>query len=267
MNENIDESLAPLVVNIEDLVPLEGNPRRGNIDAITASYREFGQLRPIVVTPNEDGTMTVIAGNHQVEAAKRLGWKKIAAVKYDAPTKKAVAFALADNRTNELGYTHPSLLQDMIVDVTEVVPELFENLGWDVFELASLHEQAARHDRETSRIEAGESSGYIAPVIVDTTASPLVNATPNIAIEVGDQGNKIVPQGTVDSKSVAATGSTSIGASGSNKAVVQYTLVFDDSDQQRRWYEFVRWLRLDPGYDGETTAQRLMNFVESHANF
>lgn len=267
MNENIEESLASLVVSIDDLVPLEGNPRRGNIDAITASYREFGQLRPIVVTPNDDGTMTVIAGNHQVEAAKRLGWTKIAAVKYDAPTKKAVAFALADNRTNELGHTDPSLLQDMIVDVTEVAPELFEDLGWDVFELASLQEQAIRHDRETTRIEAGESTGYIPPVIVDSSAAPLTNSAPNIAIEVGDQGNKIVPQGAVDSKAVAATGSTSIGASGSSKAVVQYTLVFDNADQQKRWYDFIRWLRLDPGYDGDTTAQRLMNFVESHANF
>jgi hypothetical protein len=49
------------------------------------------------------------------------------------------------------------------------------------------------------------------------------------------------------------------------QAVVQYTLVFDNPDQQKRWYDFVRWLRNDPGYDGDTTAEKIMSFIDAHS--
>ena len=65
----IHPSIKKLAKPIDSLLPLEGNPRRGDIGAIAASYREFGQVKPIVVRDNEDGTFTVIAGNHQLEAA------------------------------------------------------------------------------------------------------------------------------------------------------------------------------------------------------
>ena len=68
----INKSLESLLLPIDKLVPLDGNPRRGNVDAIVASYSEFGQVKPIVVRPNKDGTFTVLAGNHQVRAAKEL---------------------------------------------------------------------------------------------------------------------------------------------------------------------------------------------------
>jgi len=71
---NIHQSLKSMAVDIDSLSPLEGNPRVGNVDAIMASYSEFGQVKPIVARKNEDGTSTVIAGNHQLEAAKALGW-------------------------------------------------------------------------------------------------------------------------------------------------------------------------------------------------
>jgi len=42
-------------------------------------------------------------------------------------------------------------------------------------------------------------------------------------------------------------------------------LVFDDPEQQRRWYDFIRWLRNDPGYDGSTTAEKIMSFIDAHS--
>ena len=95
----VHESLKDLLVPLTDLQPLENNPRIGNVEAIISSYDEFGQVKPIVIRLNEDEQATVIAGNHQVEAAKRLGWTHIAAVPFDGDDKRAVAFALADNRT------------------------------------------------------------------------------------------------------------------------------------------------------------------------
>jgi hypothetical protein len=61
-------------------------------------------------------------------------------------------------------------------------------------------------------------------------------------------------------------GASSVGAAGAT-AIVQYMLVFDDAAQQRKWYDFLRWLRSDPGTDGETTAERLLHFLDSHANY
>ena len=259
MKENIDKSLEPLIIEIDKLVPLLGNPRKGNVDAIIASYTEFGQLRPIVAKPNGDGTFTVIAGNHQLEAAKKMGWEKIAVTQYDVDDQKAVAFALADNRTSEMGYTDAALLQEALDQVIEDYGELLDDLGWDVFELASIEEQA---DRLTSISE----SGYVAPVMLDASGSSGQNNS-NMSVQTDENGSRIVPTNDVDSKAVAATGSTSINASGSSKAVVQYTLVFDDPDQQAKWYSFIRWLRLEPSIDGDTTAQRLINFIDAHSDY
>ena len=44
----IDPQLAGLVVPITQVKPLEGNPRRGDVEAIKASYARFGQRKPIV---------------------------------------------------------------------------------------------------------------------------------------------------------------------------------------------------------------------------
>ena len=258
MNCQVDSSLHGLLVDISTLVPLENNPRKGNVEAIVASYQEFGQLKPIVVRPNGDGTATVIAGNHQLQAAKKLGWTHIAAVQYEVDDARAVAFALADNRTNELGYNDPSILNDLIQDVSGDFPELFEGLGWDIFEMAALSEQAFRADQADE-----EDYGYVAPVLVN----PINPETPKIAVEITDDGSRLVPAANVDDRKVATTGSTLIGASGVRNAVVQTSLVFDNVEQQHRWYAFVKWLRVSPVYDGDTITEKLINFLDAHADY
>lgn len=88
-------------VPLDTLKPDPSNARehsKKNLDAIEASLERFGQQKPIVV----DETGTVIAGNGTLEAAKALGWKKIAVVRTSLKDGEAIAFALADNRTAEL---------------------------------------------------------------------------------------------------------------------------------------------------------------------
>ena len=250
MNNNINENIQHLMVPIETLIPLSNNPRRGNVDAIMASLKEFGQVTPIVVKPNGDGTSTILAGNHRVEAAKKLGWSHIAVVEYEADDTTAIAFALTDNRSSDLGTVDSELLYDVIVEVLDDHAELFGKLGWDDFELASMDQVS-----ETPPI----SSAYIPPVLVsDPVRSPITEQPPRQPSEP-----RTITGNTSD---IAVRGASTVGAAGA-KGVVQYTLIFDDSDQQKRWYDFIRWLRLDPGTDGETTARRLINFIEAHANF
>jgi ParB-like chromosome segregation protein Spo0J len=169
----ISKDLLPLALSVEDLKPLQKNPRKGNVEAIMSSYKEFGQMKPIVVRPEGDGTYVVIAGNHQLQAAKNLGWEKIAAVQMNVDEAQAVAFALADNRTMELGHTDNSVLNEMVVDMWDDFPELFEGLGWDEFEIAAIEESQFASE-EVSPI----ADGYFTPVMVNSESPSKIASVP-----------------------------------------------------------------------------------------
>jgi hypothetical protein len=260
---NIHQSIKHLAVPIETLVPLEGNPRKGNVDAIMASYREFGQVKPVVVRRNPDGTATVIAGNHQVEACRRLGWAEVAVIELpEADEARAIAYALADNRTVELGSTDDDLLFEML-ERADGYDDLFESLGWDDFELESMLSNYETDDSE---------GGYVAPVMIPTpdfqnapTIIPPIEVRPN-ATAMNDGTNDFVAPSSVNTNTAVTQGAPAI-VNVPTKAVVQYTLVFDTAEQQRKWYDFIRWLKSDPSYDGTTTAERLLNFIDAHANY
>jgi DNA modification methylase len=130
---NIAESLRPLATPIGDLSPLPGNPRKGDVEAVKRSYERFGQRKPIVA--NRDGT--VIAGNHQLKAAQALGWDEIAVVFVDDDDQTAKAFALADNRTADLGTYDDQALADLLAEVA-IDPELLLATGYDLDALADL---------------------------------------------------------------------------------------------------------------------------------
>lgn len=259
MPNGIHESLLPLAVDVDNLLLLEGNPRIGDVDAIMASYQEFGQVKPIVAKRNDDGTATVIAGNHQLQAAMNLGWDKIAVVFLDADDKRAIAYAIADNRTMELGYTEPELLDSLIIEVSELYPELLEGLGWDEFEIAEIGYENDRNSTELS-----ETGVYSPPIMIETQTPPTREEAARVLhIAENTEGERrIVADPSADQRDVAVRGSTVSG--NTPRAVVQYTIVFDSPHQQTKWYDFIKWLKSDPGTDGSTTAERLINFIESH---
>jgi hypothetical protein len=287
MTENIHPSLESLAVDISTLVPLDGNPRRGSVEAIASSYSEFVQIKPIVVRPNGDGTSTVIAGNHQLEAAKRLGWEKIAVIEYDVDDKRALAYALADNRTMELGQTDFDLLQDLILEVSDVYPELLEDLGWDEFDLAEKEQHAIRDENQI----IGSSGSYVPPVISSPTAaannagstendpggdsgglergddySSSTISSPSLSVTKDRDGSRHIKLiGDREEQSDAAIrGSTAAIPGSAPRAMVQYTIVFDNTDQQATWYEFVKLLRGDSNYEGKTFAEKLILFVSEY---
>ena len=120
--ENINASLQTLVVPIESLHLDDRNARTHdskNMSAIEASYRNFGQQKPIVI----DDEGRVLAGNGQLQAALNLGWKNIAAIKYSG--ENGTAYALADNRTGELSYWDFNVLGELIDEVdTSIIDQL-----------------------------------------------------------------------------------------------------------------------------------------------
>jgi ParB-like chromosome segregation protein Spo0J len=107
-------------LRIAELTPDPENARQHdekNLKAIQGSLKEFGQRKPIVIT--EAGT--IVAGNGTVEAAKRLGWLEIQAVRVpgDWTPEQTKAFALADNRTAELASWNSIKLAEQLIELEE----------------------------------------------------------------------------------------------------------------------------------------------------
>ncbi len=99
--ERIAVALRPHIVAIDSITEDPANLREHgerSLAALEASLRRFGQQKPVVV----DGRGVVIAGNGTLAAAKRLGWKRIAAVRSELAGVERVGFAIADNRIGEL---------------------------------------------------------------------------------------------------------------------------------------------------------------------
>lgn len=130
----IAEGLEHLSVPIDRVSPLDKNPRKGDVEAVARSLRRFGQRKPVVATL--DGT--VIAGNHTHAAAVRLGWSEIAVVFVDDDEVEAKAFALADNRTSDLGGYDNALLVEMMQSVAAADLELLEQASYSAEDLSDL---------------------------------------------------------------------------------------------------------------------------------
>ena len=104
---NIAVALHGLVVPITSVELHPRNPRSGDVEAVAASLRRFGQQKPIVI---QASTHYVVAGNHLVRAAQASGWTEIAANVVELDDATATAFMLADNRTSDLGGYDDALL-------------------------------------------------------------------------------------------------------------------------------------------------------------
>lgn len=278
---NIHESLLPLAIDLNLLLPLENNPRVGNVQAIIASYEEFGQIKPIVVRPNGEGMFIVIAGNHQFQAAKKLGWDKIAAVQYDVDDQRAIAFAIADNRTVELGYTEPEILNEMILEINDYYPELLDGLGWDEFELAELEQNQIREDNQII-----QSGSYVPPVMIsqpendsdvsddenideyedndDHAENPLESSLVSVS-KKNDGQNEISLKSSTNHDDVAVRGSTVALRGSAPSATVTVQITFDTTEQQAFWYEFIKTLKTNSDYPGATVSEKLINFIKTHS--
>jgi len=256
---NITSNLAALAVDIDMLVPLETNARKGDVGAIMASYSKFGQLKPIVAVMNDDETCTVIAGNHQLEAAKQLGWQQIAVAIVDLDSEEALAFSLADNRISDLGDTDESILLDILSQNVSLDEDFYSSLGWDDFSIASIENAVYSAD-----IARSPNDGWVAPTI-SMDRVPEQNNVPAYVADSKDEDPtiKLDPK-EVATESIVTQGSTAVNASGSRNVTIQYTLVFENTSQQAEWYGIIQKLRASPVYEGATTTELLFDFIRQH---
>lgn len=168
----IAADLEALSAPLERLQLLEGNARRGDVEAIARSLDAFGQRKPVVARRN-DGA--VIAGNHTLLAARHLGWDRLAVVWVDDDDTTAHAYALADNRTAELGGYDPAALAALIEEVRDADADLMAAISYDDADLddllASLEESAEaviEHSDPHTRYGGGEAEGsFTEPTLED----------------------------------------------------------------------------------------------------
>lgn len=240
MKHNIIPDLENLAYPIDKLKTLDNNPRVSDIDALMATLEEFGQHNVITVNGDKENGGYIVAGNHRFMAAKRLGWTHVAVTFVHEDEIRSIARALVDNRISELGHTDDQVLATQLPKVIDDYFEVLEVLDWDDFTVAAMEE---------TRMNA--SPVFDREITAPTPVERQRDNTPEIEGRTDEEIIK-TGAGNTDPK---------------RDIVVQYTIVFNDTKQQERWYAFLKWLKADPGTDGDTISERLINFLESVADF
>ncbi len=134
-SSKINPALEPLARPTASLRLDERNARkheRRSIDTIKTSLSTYGQQKPIVALTSG----TVIAGNGTLEAARELGWERIAVVTFDTEDEaRARAFAIMDNRTSDLS----SWDRDVLAELLEGIPStMVDAVGFSSQEIETL---------------------------------------------------------------------------------------------------------------------------------
>lgn len=106
-----------IAVPVGQLKHYPDNPRRHNMEALRASLRAHGQIRPLVV---QRGSDVVLAGNGTLDAAMEEGMPEVDVLYVDADDEQAKAIVLIDNRTSDLATYDSAALASMLQSVADL---------------------------------------------------------------------------------------------------------------------------------------------------
>ena len=134
----IHPDLRQFAVPIDTIRQLEGNPNRGNDEAVLRSLEEFGQDQPLIVRKSD---RVIIKGNTRHRAATAAGWEEIAVLLVSDDKARSLARALADNRTADLGTEDDVALAAMLREILDADGALLAAASYDEADLAGLLEQ------------------------------------------------------------------------------------------------------------------------------
>jgi ParB-like chromosome segregation protein Spo0J len=142
------EKLKIQYIKVDQLKPLEGNPRRRTdpdaIDRLGILIREHGFQNPLQVFKNGDA-YEIICGNHRFEAGIKQQMKEFPAIVYEGSRNKALARAISDNRSADwTEWDYPSL-KDMVADL-DTGDFGIELTGFNQKELTDLFEGGDKDD-------------------------------------------------------------------------------------------------------------------------
>jgi ParB-like chromosome segregation protein Spo0J len=175
----IVEGLRPLAVPIDGLRTMAGNPHHADTEALMRSWAKFGQRRPLVARRDAKNKLTgeVIAGNHGLEVARRLGWTQVAVLWVEDDDATAKAWAVTDNHTGTLGYEDPKLLSELLLSLRVSDAELFASTAYSNADLIEL----------LTELEGEEESGGDADRAMRDGGEQMIGASWAVIIECDDE--------------------------------------------------------------------------------
>lgn len=156
----ISKTLENLLIDINLLKIRENNPRQGNISKIKKSLKINGQYRPIVVNKKNN---EILAGNHTYQAAKELGWEKIAVTWVDVSEEEAQKIVLIDNKSNDDSTYDNQILLDILNDLDN-----FDGTGYSIDDYNDLFDSINNQEENLNLLdeEADPQLGDVEFVVV-----------------------------------------------------------------------------------------------------
>jgi hypothetical protein len=121
------------------LKPHPGNPRihtEEQIQQLCRFLAKFGYAKISIAV--QASTDLIMAGHGVVEALLRMGITKVLVYEVDLPDSLALAFMLADNKSQEMSSWDTDLLPDLLFDIAELPDVELEDTGFAEDELAAL---------------------------------------------------------------------------------------------------------------------------------
>ena len=137
------------VVALDSVKQHPDNARLSDTLTLMNSLDTHGQYRPIVV---QRSTGLILAGNHTWDAARRLGWKKIAVTYVDVDDETAKRIMLVDNRTSDLA----AYDDNQLVKLLHMVSDL-DGTGFDGYDVETLDALLAEESALDANV-GGESA-------------------------------------------------------------------------------------------------------------
>ena len=103
---------------VDKVIPYDRNPRKNEaaVDGVAKSINAFGFRQPIVV----DKAGVIVAGHTRWKAAKQLGLDKVPVHVADLSKAEAMAYRLADNKTNEVAEWDNEALAIELADLRDM---------------------------------------------------------------------------------------------------------------------------------------------------
>lgn len=126
-------SLRTKQMRVDDLIEHPRNARHGNVERIMDSLSVHGQYKALVV---QAATNHVLAGNHTLKAARRLGWATISCHVLDISDEQALRILLVDNKTSDEADYDYEQLADILDDLNTTGG--LDGTGWTGDELDRL---------------------------------------------------------------------------------------------------------------------------------
>ena len=104
-DENAAESTGAVIININDIEPNRGQPRKDfdetALSELADSIAQHGLIQPIVVKPTIDGTYSIIAGERRWRASRMAGLSEVPVIIKDADEQTLMELALIENLQRE----------------------------------------------------------------------------------------------------------------------------------------------------------------------